>query len=39
MELAEELEIPRSTCALLKDLTESGYLEQVSRSRGYSWGH
>ena len=39
MELAEELEIPRSTCVrLLKDLTESGYLEQVSRSRGYSLG-
>ncbi len=38
-DLAGELGIPRSTCVrLLKDLTESGYLEQISRGKGYSLG-
>ncbi len=38
-DLAGELGLPRSTCVrLLKDLTESGYLEQISRAKGYSLG-
>ncbi len=38
-DLSEELGIPRSTCVrLLKDLTEFGYLEQISRARGYCLG-
>ena len=37
--LAEELELNRATCSrLLKQLTDSGYLIQISRQQGYAPG-